>query len=365
MPHTLRDVFQDRLTDFRDGYGFHEPNEAVGALAVTGELLELMFGPDEAMLAMHALKHVVSHKVGGRWDWSELAAGEADADWRATWTEMEWFVASSIPPFLDELHDLSAFAHYGVLPVWASAGCEALEGPQARHLRERLAAGEDSPAWVESVCEKIDRLEQLAPRRPNGSTSLGEILLTRNLARARVKLDLGQPVTIHDLALLSGVSVKRIQNAVYARTDEAPVVDKNGLISPEACEPWLAARDYHPSIWKQVTALYPLVKAWGDDIAFEASEPDRYVDDFVFVPVANDGSLFSPSLRRAGKAHDGGFTIGAKGAETVASDYGDALEQLTRMETPRWRRPNPESGNWGIVSGQTWKRIRRAELMGL
>jgi len=221
------------------------------------------------------------------------------------------------------------------------------------------------PTWVESVCQKIDQLERLTARNTDGTTSLREVLITRNLARARIKLDQGQPVTIHELALLSGVSLKRIQNAVYAKTDEAPVVDKNGLISPEACEPWLIARDYHHSVWKQVSALYPLTPNWGEDVQFEEVQPNLFVADFVFVPVANDGSMFIPSLRREGKSDDGGYTIGAKGAEQVVADYDEALQQLRMMETPRWRRPNSESGNWGLVTGQTWKRIRRAELQGL
>jgi hypothetical protein len=185
------------------------------------------------------------------------------------------------------------------------------------------------------------------------------------LARARVRFDLGQPISIHDLALLSSVTAKRIQNAIYAKTDEAPVVDKNGLISPEACESWLASRDYYPSIWKQVSALFPLSERWGENEDFEATEADRLVEDFEFVPVANDGTLFAPSLRRESKEGEGGFTIGAKGSETVVTEFADALEQLRKMETPRWRRPNVESGKWGLVTGQTWKRVRRSELEGL
>lgn len=66
------------------------------------------------------------------------------------------------------------------------------------------------------------------------------------------------------------------------------------------------------------------------------------------VPVAKDGSAFLPGLRRAS-----GYTIGAKGEERVVRQYEQALEELTRMETPRWRRPN-SAGNWGIVSGVSW-----------
>jgi hypothetical protein len=365
MTQSLRDVFESRLAEFEEGYGFHEQDEAIRTLTVTGELLDLMFGGVEAPLAMSALRRIIAHGVGREWDWAKLAKEEADLNWRETWDGINGWDASSTPPFLDELHDLNAYGHFGIHPIWGFAASERRHLPEARHLLARLAAAQEMPTWVEGVCQKIDLLERLAPRAADGVTSLREILVTRNLARARIKFDQGQPITIHELALLSAVTAKRIQNAIYAKTDEAPVVDKNGLISPESCEGWLAARDYNPSIWKQVTSLYPLGPQWGEDIEFEATESERFVDDFMFVPVANDGTMFVPGLHKSGKAHEGGYTIGAKGAEQVIADYDAALDQLRKMETPRWRRPNTESGKWGIVTGQTWKRVRRAELQGL
>ena len=366
MSQTLRDVFESRLAEFEDGYRFAEQDEAVRALSVAGELLDLMFGGVEAPLAMTAMKRIIAHGVGRTWDWSNLAKDEVDLNWRATWSEIDGWEASSTPPFLDELHDLNAFGYYGIQPIWGLVANEHRRDlPEAQHLRDRVAAVQDMPTWVEGVCRKIDLLERLVPQPVEGRHQLVETLATRNIARARIKFDQGQPLTIHELAALSFVTPKRIQNAIYAKTDEAPVVDKNGLISPESCEAWLAARDYRPSIWKQVSALYPLTPEWGEGIEFEATEPDRTIEDYVFVPVANDHSMFVPSLHRSGKQGDGGYTIGAKGSEQVISDYDVALEQLRLMETPRWRRPNPESGNWGIVTGQTWKRVRRAELEGL
>ena len=70
--------------------------------------------------------------------------------------------------------------------------------------------------------------------------------------------------------------------------------------------------------------------------------------------------------RYAGEA-DGteGYIIGGKGDERPVKDFDEALAALSKMETPRWRRPNNESQIWGIVTGQTWKRVRRADLEGL
>jgi hypothetical protein len=363
---TLKEAFHERLDEFRDGYSFTEQDEVVRLLAATGELLDIVYGEQLAPIAMAALKAILAEGWRPEWDWSQLSGVEPDQNWRETWAEIEGWQASSLTHLLlDELHDLNAFANFGIMTVWSMADGADIELPGAKTLRERIEAAQNFPHWVESICIKIDKVERLAARKSDGSTNLNATLLTRNLARARIKFDQGQPLTIHELALLSGVTVKRIQNAVYAKTDEAPVVDRNGLISPEACEAWLVSRDYRPSIWKQVVALCPLTPGWGETMQYEASEPDRVVDDFLFVPVANDGTMFIPSLRREGKEHEGGYTIGAKGNEHVVATFDDALDQLRKMETPRWRRPNTESGKWGIVTGQTWKRVRRAELDGL
>lgn len=67
-----------------------------------------------------------------------------------------------------------------------------------------------------------------------------------------------------------------------------------------------------------------------------------------FVPVARDGSWFSPDLLRAGA-----YRIGPKGEEIVVETYAEALDQLRLMKSPHWRRPN-SNGNWGIVTGVRW-----------
>lgn len=77
------------------------------------------------------------------------------------------------------------------------------------------------------------------------------------------------------------------------------------------------------------------------------------------VPVARDQTWFGPHLLKAGQ-----FTIGAKGEEIRVDSFLDALEELQKMNVPRWRRPN-EQGNWGIVSGMVWKRLSSCSSSGL
>jgi hypothetical protein len=359
---TIRDIFEDREDEFRANYGFNEKADALRSLARTGELLDLMFGEREAALAMTAMWQIVHYGRLESWSWDRVAKAEIDAEWKVKWQDGDAFGDLNDPAFIDELHDLNAFAEYGILPVWSYAGSEHLDEPTYDMLRSRLEASRDAPSWVEGVCQRVDRLELLSPRGDGEHASMPSLLHTRDLARARIKLDTNRPISVLELALLSGVSLKRLQNAIYAKTDEAPTVDKNGLISPDSCTAWLKARDYRPSIWKQVASLWPLSKEWGIETPFGEDEPNAVIDDFVFVPVANDGTIFSPDLFRAGSGEDGGFTIGAKGGEEVIPSYPEAVERLLRMETPRWRRPNPESGKWGIVSGQTWRRVRMSDL---
>lgn len=73
------------------------------------------------------------------------------------------------------------------------------------------------------------------------------------------------------------------------------------------------------------------------------------------VPVAADGTTFNLGLARRGY-----FTVGAKGAEEKYGSFDAALEALKQMDTPRWRRPNA-AGNWGIVSGCSWKEVKKDE----
>lgn len=356
---TLREKYAERLWEFEKEFEWNETDEAVRSLAVIGELLDLMFSEKEAALAMTALRRIINLDSRREWDWTDLNKDQLDTDWRKRWEEIQGWEESSQPTFIDQLHDLNAFANFGILPIWNLAGDKRLETEFGAGVAARLAAAQDLPTYIESICAKVDKLASLL----NGS-GIGETTVTRDQARARLSLDRGEPISLHALALLSGVTVKRIQNAIYAKTGEAPTVGENGLISPEGCEQWLNGRDFQWSFWKQIVAIYPLGADWGDDIPFENSEPSRLVDDYIFVPVANDGSYFHPKLRRKGaeKGSEGGFTIGPKGGEEVVADFTAALDQLSKMETPRWRRPNADSGIWGIVSGQTWKRIRRVDL---
>lgn len=76
----------------------------------------------------------------------------------------------------------------------------------------------------------------------------------------------------------------------------------------------------------------------------------------ISIPQASDGTVFHPALRRRN-----GFMIGEKGYEVILETFEEALEALSAMSEPRWRRPNPQ-GNWGIVKGTGWVSFSRKEI---
>jgi hypothetical protein len=71
------------------------------------------------------------------------------------------------------------------------------------------------------------------------------------------------------------------------------------------------------------------------------------------IPEARDGSRFTADL----VLPDGTYRVGAKGKERNVAGYADAVEALTTMDVPRWRRPNGTSGMAGIVTGVRWVEV--------
>lgn len=163
------------------------------------------------------------------------------------------------------------------------------------------------------------------------------------LACARLKVDQGERLTMADIALLLGVKEPTVVTNAH-RKNFASVEDGNRRYAePAEALPWMIKQGYVPT---RVPAA-------------EVATPSASMssgDDLLFVPVARDGTWFSPGCRSGGR-----YTIGAKGEEVKFTNYFDALEALVKMPTPRWRRANAD-GNRGIVLGIRFDRIRRAEL---
>jgi hypothetical protein len=339
MPNlTLRDAFDDRLNNFQLSYEWEAAGAALGLLPQAAEIVAAVYGEDAGARITQAIIDIAGSEMVEDLDhWRDVIGTIPPTDTNS--------------PFLEDLHDLTAFAHFGILPGWGAPANTTASALPA------LAAWVDIPAAINRICDSITRLLELVP---DGSRRASKLAALRDMALARLAYDAGERLTVHQLAALSDVSVKRVQNAGYA-DKKAPMVDADNKVTREGCERWLVDRNYHGSLWPQVQALGKLDDDWGRNVILETVEDNPSYDDFLFVPVADDGSIFCPALKRDRAQH---FGIGPKGAEEQVSDYDEALQRLSRMAVACWRRPN-QNGNWGIVSGQSWKRIRRAELEAL
>jgi hypothetical protein len=232
-------------------------------------------------------------------------------DWREAISETDFYLETDLG---DALCNLSAYAVFGL----SGHGFK-----QDGTIQETLQTVED----LLRDCQQ----DQWLPK-----AELEPLLPTLRMARARWNLDHGDGLDPEGLALLGGVKLSRIRNMMSGYTPELPK-DTMGLIANEAARSWLEKRD----------CFLPTVVAAGESFT-EVQSPTIVP---VFVPVARDGSMFTPDLMR-----NGGYQIGDKGAEEKIANYHEALSRLQAMPTAKWRRPN-ENDNWGIVAAIEWRRV--------
>lgn len=180
----------------------------------------------------------------------------------------------------------------------------------------------------------LNTLEALLKVSPMAAADVpGRVL---SLARGRMAIDTKVgTVDVTALATFGGVTPGRIQNLMSGEASQFR--SEAGGIPVEQALGWLDGRPaWWPSIWNLRAA--------------------QEVGPKLKVPVASDGTIFAPVLKRRS-----GYMIGPKGAEDIVEDYDTALEKLNAMPEPRWRRPN-DNGNWGIVKGTSWSFLTRSEL---
>lgn len=201
---------------------------------------------------------------------------------------------------------------------------------------------DDRKSWIEGVVAEVSAFASRSDVRAL-TTSDNPIVRISNLASSRHALDQvrGEVDTL-SMSILGGVSEGRVRNLMSgaeAQLERGP----NGGVMAVSALAWLMKRkEFLRSIWTE------------EDVdGTEETNELVDLDKMIFVPVARDGSMFGPDLKRGGR-----YQIGAKGEEQHFDIFYEALEALNAMSTPRWRRPN-EHGHWGIVSGVSWQRIAR------
>lgn len=219
-----------------------------------------------------------------------------------------------------QLHDLAAYAEYGIVLH---------DSEDADELREHLL----------SMLTQAKELLAKTPVEQWGLAPNNELSRLVSIASNRWALDNGEPVEPSALAHFGGISEGRIRNLMSG--ENRVFAAKDGRIPATDALKWLKGRPaFWSSIWREQSL--PL---------YAHGEPTTALKQAAFVPVARDGSMFHPGLRRGSS-----YTIGRKGAEIQISDFHEALAQLQQMPTPYWRRPN-ESGHWGTVAGVRWERV--------
>jgi len=317
----MNDVYGARSQEFGEQYEGQEGSEIVGLVIATGEWLErLILNPAAVKVAMRAL-------------FAELEGADAleyyrDAGWREAWSE--GFEESNLRA--SQLFvELSAYAFWGLRP-------------DSHFFGVKPEAGED---YIELIARLVGLGRSLLDFTPPGWGAPRDLANTILAAEARLCTDTDEDLTPPQLAALARLSLKSIKNLLAPGNSEGVKLKSDGKINSAEAKRWLEARpDFRASIWH----LYET-----QDCVPPREEPR--LDDVLFVPASKDGSIFDPVHCRGAS----GYTIGKKGAEQKIADYLSALDQLTQMPTPYWRRPNA-GGNWGLVAGVSWERKTRFEL---
>lgn len=342
--------FEERLATFLEGYTEEETDTFARSLVTVGDMVEAGFGGERAAGVMNALLQVITAQAVP----ATLKFSGRD-EWRQDLVDMNVSADTNFPAAMQRAQDLNSFAYYGILASWARIR----DGETEVGLEESIT---DVPAYVEGTIAGLEKFMSLFGKAAD-TWGFDQIERTILAARGRLKIDQNQPLSVHELAALSKVITKRLQNAMYTKSDEAPIANENGLIAPASAERWLNNRAYLPSIWQSYTA----VRAWNEDpetdLAEKASDDTVETDEFLFVPEAADGTVFGPSCGRESSGVTR-YTIGEKGDERSFDNFEEALNALTKMVVPRWRRPNPR-GIYGIVRAERWRRVSRAQLTSL
>ena len=302
----------DRRQIFHETYGnyFDAGWTLVHLVNSSGLFLARIVGEEPALRGMR----LITAGLTGQ-DVDSIASWAENLDNAGTDAFSEW-------PLGQRLHDLNAYAIFGFI------FCDDPDPTERRvHLK--------------SLIQEVKEFYDSSPIAVWGSNSEGsewsELAFLITLATNRWELDNDRPVEPKALAYFGGITEGSVRN-MMSGTD-ATFRNEDGKIAAVDAKFWLRKRnEYWDSVWEEL-------------VAPEATPQTNEEVTPVFVPVARDGSIFHPGLKRPS-----GFIIGKKGDESHIDDFDEALALLQSMPTPYWRRPN-DKGVPGIVKGMRWARV--------
>lgn len=149
--------------------------------------------------------------------------------------------------------------------------------------------------------------------------------------------------------LLSGKAEQTVRNELSKKKDGLAGNWKEVLAN--AALAWLETKNFLASIWQHQDDT---------EVLEQVNEP---LTDVLFVPIAMDGSMFHPGLKK-----DGVYLLGGEGRERAVEDFDEALSILATMDIPHGgaRRPGASGPACGATrkssdgsSGRTSKRWPR------
>lgn len=310
----------ERIRAFQESFEDREVEATRWYLHNISEMLPYLLNRDGARAGMLAFYKSARIKLSDDFQWHE-AEILTDEQIRKTY-HYQQFVR------------FRAYAYWGITTIDSDSNVN-FDGDALIHFRERDGLG-----------RLLFPVAQLADEQ------LCNVLRAGN---ARSVIDGETPdsdsVSPEELAALARLDIKTMKNLLTpsGRRRSGLRVRLDGMVPADAARRWLLGRrNFLPTIKDdQGASSSPLQVA-----AFHSSK------DIVFVPVAEDGSVFTPDVRR----EDGYFVV-TQGGERAYQDYWKALDTLKLMEVPTWRRPGPE-GRWGLVRAVSWSRLSKDELVG-
>jgi hypothetical protein len=331
------DAVQARWKEFWNDHRDFDSGWARNVLHQLSEFLPFVFKFDAVRHGLEQLYTRSGVQIPEDWDWS--------TDWTDADEHLPIATLRQLPIFRFALA-LDAYAYYGLKLVIDP------ESPQLHSLDELL---DDLVETPDDLVETHGRQIKLFPLAWGGSKEMEQ---TITAAFARLKLDhpkLGG-MTPEELAALVRLPRKNIVNLLAPANRGMLKTDSKGLISIESARYWLSARrDFRPSIWQQQS---------DNSTAATAPHSESLLQDSpIFVPVASDGTWFSPNDRNE---KDGCYCVASGDQEEKYEDYWTALDFLGRAKFPRWRYRDA-AGRWRVRSGtgDDWLRKSRGEIEGI
>ncbi|NNU82198.1 hypothetical protein HMH01_17305 [Halovulum dunhuangense] len=309
---SVQEEIERRHMEFVDGFGndgFFE-EALVISLRQISRICTAYFGEETAKAGLDAMvgRYFSGLVEEGGWEYA------LEEEYSGIYSEL---------PVGRLFHDLDAYANYGIV----------------------LTPARDVETREQILRRDVGMLQELIAATPLEAWGIKNEHAVRlvHKASARLKLDLGEPVNAEELSLLSGLALQSIRNKL-ARPYQEIVGNQNRIEAREALA-WLSTRkDFLPSLWRQ------------QDDSATLDFLDRPIEDAIFIPVATDGSMFTPDKKKEGYYH-----VGAEGHECRFEDYDDALAALHKMLIPTWRRPT-EGGTWTRVRASGWTRVQRSDI---